>query len=275
MAHIPVLQKEVIKYLDPSPNENFIDCTFGEGGHALSILEKNSPGGKVLGIDWEIRIQSKNKRLILVQDNFANLKEIVEKYKFKPVHGILMDLGYSSWHLDESGRGFSFKRKEPLDMRYDKNGGLTAEKIVNYWSKLEIQKILTEYGEEKRAGNIAEKITEARKWKPIENTKQLAEIISKTGSSPRQTFQAIRIAVNDELGNLEKVLPQAIEILEQGGRLAVISFHSLEDRIVKNFFKNSSFEILTKKPITPGLEEITKNSRARSAKLRAIIKIKP
>lgn len=270
--HIPVLQKEVIQYLDPKPNENFIDCTIGEGGHSMDILEKNGPRGKVLGIDFQLRLKPK-ERLILAEGNFANLKNIVEKNKFGSVSGILFDLGMSSWHLEESGRGFSFKRKEPLDMRYDLNNQLTAEKIVNFWSKIEIEKILQEYGEEKKAGIIAEFIAEARAVKPIENTLQLAAIINKAGANPRQTFQALRIAVNDELNNIKKSLPQAVEILEQGGRLAVISFHSLEDRIAKNFFKNPSFEILTKKPVVPGRQELRNNPRSRSAKLRAIKKI--
>ena len=283
--HIPVLQKEVLQYLDPQPNENFIDCTVGEGGHTLAILEKTVPKGKILGIDLYVRAHLKHSpRLVLIQDNFANLKEIAQKNRFNKVDGILMDLGMSSWHLEESGRGFSFQKKEPLDMRYDAQNQLTAEKIVNFWSKFEIEKILREYGEEQFAGSIAERIVEQRKARPIVNTSQLVQIIEQTiprrGKHPAtRTFQALRIAVNDELSNLEKVLPQALEILEKNGRLAVISFHSLEDRIVKNFFsahggsasggKNPSLKILTKKPITPSNNEIKINSRARSAKLRA------
>lgn len=272
MAHIPVLKTAVVKYLDPKPNENFIDCTIGDGGHALAILENNGPKGKVLGIDEKLRLEPR-ERLILAEDNFANLKNIVEKYKFGPVNGILFDLGMSSWHLEESGRGFSFKKSEPLDMRYNtERNSLTAEKIINYWSKFDIERILSEYGEEKKAGRIAQKVIEARSLKPIKNTIQLREIINKSGANPQQTFQAIRIAVNDELNNLSKALPQAVKILESGGRLTIISFHSLEDRIVKNFFKNPSFTLLTKKPITPDFQEIKNNPRSRSAKLRAIIK---
>lgn len=270
--HIPVLKEAVIKYLDPKPNENFIDCTIGDGGHTLAILEKIAPRGKVLGIDYQLRAKQR-ERLILAEDNFANLKDIVEKDKFGPINGILFDLGYSSWHLEESGRGFSFKKREPLDMRYDaKRNLLTAEKIVNYWSRQEIEKILAEYGEEKRSAIIAEKIIETRKLRQITNTLQLREIVNKAGGSPQKTFQALRIAVNDELNNLEKALPQAIGLLERGGRLAVISFHSLEDRIAKISFKNPSFILLTKKPITPDFKEIENNPRSRSAKLRAIIK---
>ncbi|MDI6603256.1 MAG: 16S rRNA (cytosine(1402)-N(4))-methyltransferase RsmH [Patescibacteria group bacterium] len=273
--HIPVLQKEVLQYLNPKPNENFIDATYGEGGHTLAILERNGPRGKILGIDWEIRVRYKNERLILVQDNFANLKEIVEKYKFQPVQGILFDLGLSSWHLEKSGRGFSFKKREPLDMRYSLENKLCAEKIVNYWSKFDIEKILREYGQERKAKRVAEKIIEERKIKPIKTTVQLREIINKARTTPRRTFQALRIAVNDELENLKKVLPQALEILEPGGRLVIISFHSLEDRIVKNFLKGNQnlLQILTKKPIGPTQTEIKINPRSRSAKLRATIKL--
>lgn len=269
--HIPVLQKEVIEYLDPKPNENFIDCTIGEGGHSLAILERTEPRGKILGIDFQLRLKLK-ERLILIEDNFANLKEIIQKNKFKSVHGILFDLGMSSWHLEESGRGFSFKRNEPLDMRYDSKTNLTAEKILNYWSFQDIERILREYGEERRADRIAERIIEARKQEPIKNTVQLRGIINKSGGNQQQSFQALRIAVNDELGNLQKALPQAVDILEPGGRLAIISFHSLEDRIVKIFFKNQQFQILTKKPIAPSFKEIRNNPKARSAKLRVIQK---
>ena len=289
--HIPVLQKEVIEYLNPKPNENFIDCTIGEGGHSLAILEKNGPTGKVLGIDRDPgvikNIESRipnlefRKRLVLVCDNFANLEEIVKKQNFKQVSGILFDLGMSSWHLEKSGRGFSFLRNEPLDMRYNLENPLTAEKIVNYWSKPEIEKILREYGEERFAKKIAERIIESRA-KPIETTFQLIEIIKSVIPRKYQvgrlhpatrTFQALRIAVNDELNNLEKVLPQAINVLNRGGRLVAISFHSLEDRIVKNFLKkcggDACVKLITKKPIRPSREEIIKNHRSRSAKLRA------
>lgn len=293
-THIPVLQKEVIEYLNPKPNENFIDCTVGEGGHSLAILERIAPNGKILGIDADPEVirQLKSKilnlksKIVLVCDNFVNLKEIVKKEKFRQISGILFDLGMSSWHLENSGRGFSFLRKEPLDMRYNFQNYLTAEKIVNYWSFQEIEKILRDYGEERFAKEIAEKIIEARKWKPIENTFQLVEIIKravpvwyqyKKLHFATRTFQSIRIAVNDELNNLEKALPQALEILRTGGTLAVISFHSLEDRIVKNFYRArnsiSEIKILTKKPIIPSQKETKINPRSRSAKLRVAIKL--
>ena len=318
--HVPVLQKEVLQYLDPQPNENFIDCTVGEGGHTTAILERNKPRGKVLGIevDPELYKQLRKKcltwnvkqRLILINDSYINLKEIVKKAKVKPISGILFDLGLSSWHLEESKRGFSFLRAEPLDMRYNFANPLTAEKILNFWSKQDLEEILKEYGEEKYSSNIAEKIVEERKIKPIAKTFQLVEIIK--SAVPKKylrgkihyatrTFQSLRIAVNDELNNLQKALPQALEIIKKDGRLIVISFHSLEDRIVKNFFREeakprsernlyygakeglpapyfrrrrivSGLKILTKKPIRPSFKEIKINPRSRSAKLRAAVK---
>ena len=290
--HIPVLQKEVIEYLSPKPNENFIDCTIDGGGHTAAILEKTSPKGRVLGIDadpemlknLEYRISNTEfkKRLVLVNDNFANLKEIVKKVNLKSIQGILFDLGMSSWHLEESGRGFSFLRKEPLDMRYNANNPLNAEKLLNYWSESEIERVLREYGEEIFSRQIAREIVAVRKIKPIKNNLQLVEILKRAIPVrfhhqklhfATQTFQAIRIAVNDELNNLKKALPQALEILKPKGKLIVISFHSLEDRIVKNFLKESSIKILTKKPVVPTQKEIIINHRSRSAKLRAAEKV--
>jgi len=280
--------------LSPKPNENFIDATIGSGGHALTILEAIQPKGRVLGVDWSeemirnIKIKTQNSKLknnlILVCDSFANLEEIVSQKKFNKVkiHGILFDLGMSSWHLSESGKGFSFQKRELLDMRYNHRNQLTAEKIVNYWSKYENEKILKEYGEEKFARNIAEKIIEERKAKVIKNTLQLVEVIKKAVPKAylrgrihfaTRTFQALRIVVNNELGNIEKALPQALRVLSSGGHLVVISFHSLEDRIIKNFLKNEAFNLLTKKPIIPTNKEIKINPRSRSAKLRAAIKI--
>ena len=185
------------------------------------------------------------KRLIIANDSYTNLEELVKKYKIQPIKGILFDLGLSTWHLKESGRGFSFQKNEPLDMRYDFQNPERAEKILNYRSAAEIEKILRDLGEEPFAEKIAKNIVQARSFKPIKKTFQLVEIIKNSvpGWYKRQqknvatrTFQALRIAVNDELSSLEKTLPQALKILSKGGRLAVISFHSLEDRIVKNFF---------------------------------------
>lgn len=281
--HIPVLKKEALEYLDVKPGRNFIDCTMGEGGHSYAILEK---GGKVLGIEWDSEVFKKTEDrdgLIRVNDSYVNLKEIIEEHNFGPVNGILMDLGMSSWHIGESKKGFSFLKDEPLDMRYSAKTQITAEEIVNDYSEKEIEKILEEYGEERFAGRIAKKIAEERRIKPIETTFQLSGIInrsipykyqSKSINPSTRVFQALRIAVNGELDNLRKALEASVDILEQNGRIAVISFHSLEDRIVKNFFKEDKrIKILTKKPIIPSEGEIKRNIRARSAKLRAAEKL--
>src|SRR3989344_5922676 len=292
MTHIPVLTKEVLQYLDPKPNENFIDCTIGEGGHARLILEKTAPEGRLLAIDLDAS-QVENSKLRLAEfagrasfanGSYASIKEITSGLDFKPVHGILLDLGYSSWQLEKSGRGFSFLKDEVLDMRYDAKNTLTAKKRVNEYPREELEKIIKEYGEEKFAKNIAKKIDEKRRIKKIETTLELVDIITEAtpgafryGSihCATRTFQALRIAGNAELDTLEKFLPDAMDILEASGRLAVISFHSLEDRIIKKFFKEREKEeavkILTKKPVTGGADELLENPRARSAKLRAIM----
>ncbi len=294
MTHQPVLKNKVIEYLDPQPNQNFIDCTFGQGGHTYAILQKNEPDGKVLAIEQtpklvkqaEERIKDKRlkQRLIFVNNNFVNLKEIVEKKDFKPVSGIVLDLGFSLWHIKQSGLGFSFQKEEPLIMRYDGNEKkITAKDIVNTWPPKDIARALKRYGEEKFAREIADRISQQRQAKKIETTTQLSEIVKQATPDwyhrkrihpATRTFQALRIAVNQELENLKMVLPQAAEVLEQEGRLVIISFHSLEDRIVKNFFKKTPLKIITRKPVRPGEEEIKNNPSSRSAKLRAAVKTK-
>lgn len=293
-VHKPVLTKQVLQYLSPKPNENFVDATIGESGHAIEILKRNKPEGRLLGIDLDpkqiensrLNTREFKERVTLIDDSYANLKEIVEKTNFKPINGILLDIGISSWQLELAGRGFSFKRDEILDMRYDIQNVLTAEKIINEYQEEEIEKVLKEYGEEKFSKQIAREISKQRKIKKIQSTFELKNIIEK--AIPKRllhgkihfatrTFQALRIAVNQELGNLKKVLPEAVSVLSYGGRLVVISFHSLEDRIVKNFFneeaKKGPIKILTKKPVIANLDEIAENPRSRSAKLRAIEKI--
>lgn len=283
IIHKSVLPKEVLEYLDPKPNENFIDCTFGQGGHTKMILKKTEPQGKVLAIDLEKK-QIEDDRIIFVNDNFVNLENIVKENNFENVSGILLDLGFSSEQLE--GRGLSFLKDEELDMRFGE-GEITAKEIVNTWPEEKIRKILEEYGEEKFANKIAKKIIQERAKNKIQTTFELVEVIeraipsfAKTSQGKHcatRTFQALRIAVNSELESLEKVLPQAISILNAGGRLAIISFHSLEDRIVKNFFKDqenqNKIKILTKKPIEAQDQEILENPRSRSAKLRVAIKI--
>ncbi len=285
--HQPVLLDKVIDCLNPKPGENFVDCTIGQTGHAFAILKQIQPNGKVLGIDADSeaikRIKSQ-EGLILAHGNFKDLKEIVQKKSFKPINGILFDLGLSSWQIEESGRGFSFRRDEPLLMNYD-NHELTAEIVINQWPEETLIEIFQKYGEEKYNRRIAKKIINERRVRPIKTTFQLLEIIKKAvpysktrrGQINRvaaRIFQALRITVNNELENLKQGLEQAVEILEPEGRLIVISFHSLEDRIVKNFFReNESLKILFKKPVMADEEEIKKNSRSRSAKLRVGIKI--
>ena len=285
--HIPVLLKEVIEYLNVKPNKNYIDCTLNGGGHTREILKQTN--GKVLGIEIDQEIFEKIKkekieRLIPVNNSYVNIKEEVEKNNFNNVSGILFDIGMSSYHVDSAERGFSFNKNEPLIMNY--STGLTAEEILNEWEEEEIEKILKEYGEEDFSRKIAKKIVERRKGEKIKSTLQLVSIIkeatpgwyhhAKTHFATR-TFQALRIKVNNELDNFRKALPEALDLLEKEGRLVVISFHSLEDRIIKEFLKEQEKEgivkIITKKPIVPTDEEIALNPRSRSSKLRAAIKI--
>lgn len=313
-SHIPVMLDEVIEYLNPHPGDNFVDCTLGGGGHTLEILKRVLPDGKVLGIDLDeaaiMAVKSKvseaevlKNNLILVQDNFVNLKKIADENKFYPVNGILLDLGISSAEFETSGKGFSFQKEEPLDMRFDEENKLTAEEIINDWPREKLIKIFREFGEEILAAKIADRIILLRKQGKIGTTKKLADLVfsvykrvykNKTFKKHPATkvFQALRIAVNNELENLNEVLLQAVEVLEKGGRIVVISFHSLEDRIVKHFFKQESqkcvcpkefpicqcghtakIKILTKKIIFPSCEEIEFNPRSRSSKMRAAEKI--
>lgn len=295
MSHVPVLLKEVIHYLNPQPNENFIDATIGEAGHTMAILDKNKPNGNVLGIEINPdlfqklqRIENEDsklnvkERLIVVNDSYANLKEIVRNNNVQPIHGIIFDLGICSWQIESSGKGFSYQKDEPLDMRFNPNQDLTAAEIINFWEIEKIEQILREYGEERYSHRIVVALKEARKKERIVGTQQLVDLLKKTLPKnydnrrihfATRVFQALRIAVNKELENVEEGLKQAVQILEPKGKIVVISFHSLEDRIAKRFFKgqekNNELQILTKKPISPSIEEIKKNPRSRSAKLRA------
>jgi 16S rRNA (cytosine1402-N4)-methyltransferase len=293
MAHVPVLMDEVIKFLAPKKNENFIDCTLGDGGHSAELLRCTSPEGKVLGFDLDseaVKVVRKNleefgARLIVRNESYANLAKAVAEEKFGPADGALMDFGFSSPQLEDRGRGFSFQRDEPLDMSYSTAvDHLTAAEIVNTWTKDEITRVLAEFGEERMAERIASAIVTARHHKHIISTVQLVDVIK--GAVPKnyehgrihpatRTFQALRIVVNGELESVNAVLPQALAALKPGGRLVCISFHSLEDRIVKSFFKEMStkrkIEILTSKPVTATEKEIQNNPRSRSAKLRAAL----
>jgi len=287
LLHIPVLQKEVLEYLNPKPNEDFIDCTFGMGGHSKSILEKIKPNGKVLGFEWDPELYKKIssesiERLILVNDSYTNLEKIVKEKNFGPVSGILFDLGMSSWHIEQSNRGFTFQKSENLDMRFNPSvQQITAEEILNQYTESEIEIILREYGEERFSKRISRAIIKNR---PIKTTSQLRDIIIRSLPQKRprtrinpatRVFQALRITVNQELENLEKSLLQALRVLKPNGRIVIICFHSLEERIVKNFFKANKnlLKSFTKKPIIPTIEEVRGNPRSRCAKLRASIKL--
>ena len=261
--HIPVLLDEVLESLKVKPGEKYIDCTYGGGGHFRGI---EKAGGIVLGIDQDLEAKAP------VHGNFAHLKEIADEAGFSQVSGILLDLGVSSHQLETDYRGFSFNKDAALDMRMDPEGQtVTAADLINAGGEKELANLFWKFGEERDSRRIAKAIVEGR---PIVTTNQLAEIIlkvSRKGKYDRthpatRVFQSLRIAVNDELASLEAVLPQAMELLKPGGKLAVISFHSLEDRIVKNFMKDS-------KLIKPTKEEIEKNPRARSGKLRIKQKI--
>jgi 16S rRNA (cytosine1402-N4)-methyltransferase len=285
--HVPVLKEEVLHFLNPKENENFIDCTAGFGGHSLSILEKNGPEGKVLGFEWDEDVyntlkEKESERFIVVNESYTQIKEVVEETKFSKVSGVLFDLGFSSFHVDKSQRGFSFMREEKLDMRYNGNNPLTAYEIVNKYKEKDILHILEKWGEEDYAREIVEKIIFKRKERPIETTTQLAKIVEssipkhykdrKKINPATKTFQALRIAVNGELLGLTATLPLAYDVLERGGRMVIICFHGGEEKIVKNFFRSSNISNLTPKPIIPKKEEVIKNIRSRSAKLFAAIK---
>lgn len=292
--HIPVLLNQVIEFIDVENGAVFIDATAGGGGHIKAILEKLKEDGVLIGIDQDKKMISElekkfanEKRLSLINGNFRNIEDLAEKYKGR-VDGILYDLGFNSMQLEESRRGFSFLKNEPLLMTYEANPDpqdLTAERIVNTWREGDIRKIFIEYGEERFAASIARNIVKNRKKSKIKTTADLVNIIQYSIPAKRRRgkihpatriFQALRIAVNDELNALEDGLNGGWELLGNNGRMVVISFHSLEDRIVKNFFKSKKreedSEILTKKPIIPEDLEIAKNPRSRSAKLRAIKK---
>ena len=286
--HIPVLSEEVLRVLAPQKGETYLDVTAGYGGHAGLVLERTlNPKGTVLvdrdeqSIEHLTKHFAKDNAEIIHSDFLTAAKQLDGQKKFDM---ILADLGVSSVHLDNASRGFSLKTDGPLDMRMDNRQPLTAADIVNTYPEEVLASLLKEYGEEPKARAVAHKIVESR---PLKTTHQLATIVtnvwpgySKVHPATR-TFQALRIAVNDELGQIQKVLPVLVDLLEPGGRLAIISFHSLEDRIVKQYFAEHSgreydteLENLTKKPITASNTELALNPRARSAKLRAVAKIK-
>lgn len=303
-SHVPVMLEEALEALAVQPGGRYVDCTVGGGGHALKILEHSSPGGQLLGIDADPdAIKAAHKKLeayrnstLLVNDNFVNLQTTCIKYDFFPVHGILFDLGLSSMQLNGSGRGFSFQHEAPLDMRFNPDQGTTAADIINTSSEVELARLIRNYGEENRSRQIARLIVRER---PVTSTLHLARIVEKaTGRRTTRihpatkTFQALRIAVNLELENLELALKQAIELLGYDGRLVVISYHSLEDRIVKRFMQQEArgcicppatpvcvcghkprLKLIRRHVITPSESEVQANPRGRSAKLRVATRL--
>ena len=288
--HKPVLIDEVVEALNVEPGKIYIDGTIGGGGHSAQLLKSNA---RVLGIDRDedaiLHLKKKfeseiaSGQLTLVRGNFADIKRISNSNGFETVDGILLDLGVSSNQIDKSGRGFSLRREEPLDMRMDEGLVLTARDLVNNWSENDLYEIIAKYGEEINARKIAQNIIERRKIGPIETTSDLSEIISRVVPSggkihpATKTFQALRIIVNDEMNQLKSGLEEGFKLLNKGARFAVISFHSLEDRAVKLFFadleRRSLAKVINKKPIIASITELRSNRRARSAKLRIIEKL--
>ena len=303
--HIPVLLTEVMRFMAPSEGKVIVDGTLGGGGHTEAML---NAGATVIGVDQDTqalayareRLESFGDRFTAVQGNFSTMPTLLSELGYPQVDGILIDIGVSSWQLDEADRGFSFGKEGPLDMRMDRSTGKTAADLVNGCSEQELKTIFREYGEERAAGRIARRMVERREKKAFTTTTDLAEficsIIPRGGKSHPATriFQALRIAVNDELGVLRELLENAASLLRSGGRLVVITFHSLEDRIVKQFLRNASLEeidrkewpaprpnpdfhyrLLTRRPVVATGDEVKRNKRSRSAKLRAAEKIEP
>lgn len=286
--HIAVMTNEVMDALQPHAGGQYVDGTLGGGTHSRELLVRSAPGGRVLSFDLDRNAiermkasltPEQSKRWIGAEANFRDMAEVIERESFSPIDGIVIDLGLSSDELSDPARGFSFMQDGPLDMRLGQHAQeLTAAGIVNSWKEHELAEIIRDYGEERMARRIAEAIVKARKSEKIYRTAQLSDIV--VAALPRsyehgrihpatRTFQALRIAVNDELGALKEAIVGVREILRPGGRLAIISFHSLEDRIVKQAFKGAEdLNIITKKPLIPTEEERQNNPRSRSAKLR-------
>jgi 16S rRNA (cytosine1402-N4)-methyltransferase len=304
VAHKPVLLKEVLSALSIQPGGRYVDCTLGGGGHAMAIIQASAPGGQLLGIDADpeairaaaINLSRYTDSVLLVNDNFVNIDTICHHYDFYPVHGILLDLGLSSMQLFDDPRGFSFQYEAALDMRFNPKQEVTAADIVNNYSEVDLAQLIRKYGEEPHSFRIARRIVQSR---PVNTTTQLAAIVADAvgGRKGRihpatRTFQALRIAVNEELEHLEETLDKAVDLLGIGGRLVVISYHSLEDRIVKQFLAKesrdcicppsipvcqckhaASFRLINKKVIVPTEEELDENPRSRSARMRVAERI--
>ena len=308
-SHVSVLLKETVEQLNIRPDGIYVDGTLGGGGHAYEVLRRLSPKGRLIGIDQDAdaikaageRLLEFGSRVTIVRSNYCNMRLELQKLGIDRVDGILLDLGVSSFQLDSAERGFTYREDAPLDMRMDRRQARTARDIVNEYSEQELFRVIRDYGEDKCAKNIAKHIAAARAIKPIETTGELVEIIRGAipakvrmngGHPAKKTFQAIRIELNGELEVLKNSLDDMIDLLKPGGRICVITFHSLEDRMVKTIFKTnenpctcpSHFPVcvcgnkpkgrlVVKKPIVPGEEELTKNKRSKSSKLRVFERI--
>ena len=305
VEHLPVLLDEVLKLLQVRKEGIYVDGTLGLGGHSEQILSRLETTGQLIALDWDREALEEasdrlggHDNLQLLEENFKNLPQVLDRLQVEALDGCLLDLGVSSLHLDSPERGFSFRQKGPLDMRMDQRAGTTAADLINQLSEEDLADLFRRYGEEKAARRIAAALVEGRGESLIETTPQLAEMIEDVKGPGRgrihpatQVFQALRIEVNAELAGLEEVLQEVISLLKPGGRLVVISFHSLEDRIVKNVFRKAAgrcvcfrpqelcscpriaeVKILTRKPVTPSTREVQENPRSRSAKLRAVEK---
>jgi 16S rRNA (cytosine1402-N4)-methyltransferase len=301
--HTPVLLDEVLDGLAVKSGGRYIDCTVGTGGHATGILDRSGPDGRLLGLDLDPtaievsrrRLSSYGDRVVLLCDSFARLEALASAQSFVPVDGVLLDLGVSSLQLERAERGFSFQKDGPLDMRMDPGGEVTADHLVNELEEADLAHIIAHYGEDPKARAIARAIV----WnRPVRTTKELADLVARNVGRRRKlhpatrTFQALRMAVNEELDNLSETLPQIVDVLAEGGRMAIISFHSLEDRLVKSFMVQESKDcicppeipvcrcdhkrtvsILTRKPIRPSPAEVSENPRSRSARLRVAVRV--
>jgi len=291
LRHVPVMVEEVMTFLKCEPGHTYVDATLGGGGHAFEILKRSAPDGMLVGIEWdedalsEARktLHSFGDRVKLFRENFVRLPDLM---KAESADGILLDLGLSSIQLEKEERGFSFKGEGPLDMRMDQRMDETAAVLVNTLSPERLEYILSHDGQERWAKRIANTIVQEREREPIRTTQALRKVVhraiprrfhSRRIDPATRTFQALRIGVNDELGNLERILKTGWKVLKRGGRMCVLSFHSLEDRLVKETFralgKKGEVVLLTKKPVTPSEEERKRNPRSRSAKLRCAEKI--
>ena len=290
--HKPVMVEEVLDYLNLQSGQTILDCTVGGGGHAIRILDKIKPDGFLIGIDKDMEILQTTKQSLskitgkfkLYHADYSDIDEVLRQADIDKVNGVLLDLGVSSLQFDQADRGFSFAKEAPLDMRMDRSCGITAQNLIQRLSETELGELLWKYGEERRSRRIARAILKEEKGVGITSTRQLAAIVERVVPRGKgkihpatRVFQALRIAVNKELENLEIFLDKIYNYMAVGARIVIISFHSLEDRIVKNKFiekaKQNIFRVLTKKPITPCETEIRENIRSRSAKLRVAERI--